>query len=51
MMSLRVANIFTNSPQYKNVNIANFVLAVLLEINYAMNSATLKCNSLVPTDI
>ena len=25
--------VFTNSPQYKNANIANFVLAVPLEIN------------------
>ena len=25
--------VFTNSPQYKNANIANFVLAVPLEMN------------------
>ena len=26
---------FTNSPQYKNANIANFVLVMPLDINYA----------------
>ena len=36
----------TNSPQYKDANITNFVLAVPSKINYSpMKSATFKCNS------
>ena len=32
---LKIENFFTNSPQYKKANSANFVLAVTLEVNWA----------------
>ena len=40
----------TNDPQYKNANIADFVLVVLLEMNQT-NVQTWKCNIILPTDI
>ena len=33
---------FTNSPQYKNVNIANFVLALSLKIKYSHRTCNLE---------
>ena len=43
--------VFTNSPQYKNANIANFVLAVPLEMNWTIKSGILKCNPLKHSEI
>ena len=33
---------FTNSPQYKNANIANFILALPLKINYSNEACNLE---------
>ena len=47
-----ILEFFTNSPQYRNANIANFVLAVPLGIDYKlMKSTVLKYNPPLPTDI
>ena len=43
--------VFRNMPQLKNANIANFVLAVPLEITVLIENATSKCNSLIPVDM
>ena len=42
----RTLEFFTNFPEYKNINIANFVLSVPVEINQ-----TLKYTPLVSTGI
>ena len=50
--TLREKGVFTNSPPYNNDNIANFILAVLLEMNKGNEVCILeKLILFVPTDI
>ena len=39
---IRLVRFFTNFPQYKNANIANFVLAVSLERNWTIEVCNLE---------
>ena len=46
-----IVKFFTNSPQYENVNIANFVLAVALKMNKTKEVYNLEYKPIIPVDI